>query len=296
MILVFGVTGTTGGAVARELARKGGAMRGVTRDPDHAKKVLGDLRMEFAKADFENARALEAAMEGVERMYLVSPPHPDQVKHQTAAIEAAAKAGVQQVVKLSVMGASEESLVRLMREQREIEKALEGSGMAWTMLRPQYFMQNTLRFAEPIAKTGSFSVPMGEAAIAMIDVRDIASAAAAALTEDGHEGRVYELTGPEALTFMEVAEKLSSVLDRPVEYTKVSTEEARKHMLESGVPEWRVTGLIELVEDFGRGNGTKVTQTVRDVTGREPYTYEQFARDHVDVFREAMSGSRGRRS
>jgi uncharacterized protein YbjT (DUF2867 family) len=287
MILVFGVTGTTGGALAWELARQGESMRGVTRDPDRARKLLGDLGIELVRADFSKPRALQGAMKGIERVYLVSPAHPDQVKHQTTAIEAAKKAGVQHIVKLSVMGASEDSSVRLLREQREIEKVLEGSGVSWTVLRPQYFMQNTLRFAEPIAKTGSFSVPMGEAAIAMIDVRDIASAAAAALTEDGHEGRVYELTGPEALTFMEVAEKLSSVLDRPVE---------RKHMLESGVPEWRVTGLIELVEDFGRGNGTKVTQTVRDVTGREPYTYEQFARDHVDVFREAMSGSRGRRS
>jgi len=225
----------------------------------------------------------------------VSPSHPDEVKHQTAAIEAARKAGVQQVVKLSVMGASDDSPVRLLREQREIEKAVEASGMAWTVLRPQYFMQNTLRFAEPIAKAGSFSVPMGDAAIAMIDVRDIAAVAAAALTEDGHEGRVYEITGPEALTFMDVAEKLSSVLDRPVEYGVISTEAARKRMLESGLPEWNVTGVIELVEDYRRGNGTKVTQTVRDVTGREPYTYEQFARDHVDVFREAMSESRGRR-
>jgi uncharacterized protein YbjT (DUF2867 family) len=296
MILVFGVTGTTGGALARELARRGQAMRGVTRDPDRARKMLGDLRLELVKADLGKAAALEAAMEGVERMYLVSPSHPDEVKHQTAAIEAARKAGVQQVVKLSVMGASDDSPVRLLREQREIEKAVEASGMAWTVLRPQYFMQNTLRFAESIAKTGSFSVPMGDAAIAMIDVRDIASVAAAALTEDGHEGRVYEITGPEALTFMEVAEKLSSVLDRPVEYREVSTEAARKRMLESGLPEWNVTGMIELVEDYRRGNGTKVTQTVRDVTGREPYTYEQFARDHVDVFREAMSESRGRRA
>jgi uncharacterized protein YbjT (DUF2867 family) len=129
----------------------------------------------------------------------------------------------------------------------------------------------------------------------MIDVRDIAAVAGAALTEDGHEGRVYEITGPEALTFSEVAEKLSSVLDRPVEYRDISMDEARKHMLDSGLPKWNVTAAMELIEDYRRGNGSRVTQTVKEVIGRDPYTYEQFARDHLDAFRQAMSESRGRR-
>lgn len=162
--------------------------------------------------------------------------------------------------------------------------------MAWTFLRPNLFMQTTLAFAPQVAAEGRFYAPLAEAKTSMIDARDVAAVAARALTEEGHEGRVHELTGPEAISHRDIAQKLSTVLDRPVEHVEVSFEDARGGMVEMGMPEWLADALFELFEVRQAGYTAGVTNTVAEIIGREPRGYEEFARDHREAFGGGSAG------
>ena len=157
-------------------------------------------------------------------------------------------------------------------------------------------MQNLLAFAGPIASQGIIPAPLGDASIGTIDVRDVAAVAVAALTEDGHEGESYVVTGPEALTMDAMAEQLSSALGREVKYVDVAPDAARKALLESGAPAWFVDALLEINANMAGGSADVVTTTVRDVTGRKPRSFEAFATDYASAFRPpdaaaAASGS-----
>jgi uncharacterized protein YbjT (DUF2867 family) len=180
--------------------------------------------------------------------------------------------------------------MRIGRIHGECELLLEGSGMGWTFLRPNLLMQTTLAFAEQVAADGRFYAPLAEAKTSMIDARDVAAVAARMLTEEGHEGKVYELTGPEAISHREIAEKLSKVLVRPVEHVEVSFEDARGGMIGMGMPEWLADALAELFEVRQAGYTSGVTDTVAQITGREPRGYEQFARDYKEAFSAAPAG------
>jgi uncharacterized protein YbjT (DUF2867 family) len=146
-------------------------------------------------------------------------------------------------------------------------------------------MQNLLGQARQIAATGGIFQPVGDARASFIDVRDIAAVAARALTEDGHEGQTYTLTGPEALSYHDVAAKLSEAAGRGIEYVPVSPEQFRAGALGAGLPEWLVSALERLNELFASGEAAEVTDAVRRVGRKEPYTFDRFARDHADAFK-----------
>jgi uncharacterized protein YbjT (DUF2867 family) len=146
-------------------------------------------------------------------------------------------------------------------------------------------MQNLLGQARQIAATGSIYQPVGDARASFIDTRDIAAVAARALTEEGHDGQTYTLTGPAALSYHEVASKLSEAAGRDINYVPVTPEEFRAGALAAGLPEWLVSALERLNEIFASGQAAEVTDAVQRVGGKEPTTFEQFARDHADAFR-----------
>jgi uncharacterized protein YbjT (DUF2867 family) len=291
MIVVAGSTGNVGGPLIGELAALGVPTRALVHTPEKAGVVAQEGVEEVIVGDFGAPETLDAALDGAERAFLLTPPGPRQPEWEKNFVEAAERAGVRHVVKLSAQGADAESPMRIGRIHSECERLLKESDMAWSFLRPSIFMQTTLAYAGQVAAEGRFYAPLAEAKTSMIDARDVAAVAARALTEDGHEGKVHELTGPEAISHRDIAEKLSAVLGRPVEHVEVPIEGARGSMVGMGMPEWLAEAVAELFEVRREGYFAGVTNTVAGITGREPRSYEGFARDHKGAFSGAPTGS-----
>ena len=284
MILVTGATGKVGQEVVRQLAAADVPVRALVRDPMRA----SDIRLpgvEIAVGDLAAPDTLDKALSGIDRVFLLSPADPEQVALQGNAIDASKRAGVRHVVKVSVAGGPD-SGTQIGRWHWTTEKQLESSGIGFTMLRPSLYMQQTLTLAPSIAATGSFSVPMGTGEVAMVDTRDVAAVAVRALTTDGHDRKIYDLTGPEALSFDAMADLISEAIGKRVSYVHVPPEYARKQMLADGVPRWLADDMLVLFSTFREGYGSAVSQTVEKVTGQKPRTFRQFARDYAQRFRD----------
>ena len=166
------------------------------------------------------------------------------------------------------------------------EKQIEASGLGFTMLRPSLYMQQTLRFAPSIAASASFALPCGSGEVPLVDCRDVAAVAVAALMSDDHDRHIYDLTGPESLSFEAVAAAIGQAVGRKVDYVHVPPDYARKQMLADGVPAWLADDMLLLFASIREGYGGAVTDTVQKVTGERPRSYLQFARDHAADFRE----------
>lgn len=284
MILVTGATGTTGKEIISELQKLGAeGVRALVRDPAKA-SFIRDAGFETVEGDFDRPETLDAALEGVERALLLTPPSPKTFELQRDFIESAKRAGVHRVVKFSAIGADSGAAEGFGKWHGQAEDYLRESGLAWTMLRPNFFMQNLLGQAQQIAAEGRIYQPVGDAAASFIDVRDIASVAARALTEEGHEGKSYVLTGPEALSYNDVAAKLSDATGRNITYVAITPEQFRQGALAAGLPEWLVGALERLNEIFAAGYAAEVTDYVRAVGKKEPITFDRFARDHAQAF------------
>ena len=285
MILITGATGTSGREIVGELKRAGaGGVHALVRDASRA-SFIREAGFETIEGDFERPDTLRAALEGVERALLLTPPSPQTFEQQRAFIEAARDAGVRRVVKFSAFGADASAPEGFGKWHGQSEEFLKSSGLAWTILQPNFFMQNLLGQARQIAAEGRIYQPVGDASASFIDVRDIAAVVARTLMEDGHEGQTYVLTGPEALSFQEVAAKLSEAAGRSITYVPISPEQFREGALGAGLPEWLVNALARLNEIFASGQAAVVTDAVSRVGRTEPTTFEQFARDHAEAFK-----------
>ena len=283
MILITGATGTNGREILRGLAAKDVAARAMVRSPDRA----GDLPdgIESVAADFDDAASLDRALAGVERAFLLTPSSEHAEARQRRFVDAAARAGVRHIVKLSQFAAAAGSPVRFLRYHAAIETAIRASGMAWTFLRPNLFMQGLLQLAGMIRAKGIMAAPIGDARVSVVDVRDIAAAAVAALTESGHAGRTYTLTGPEALSHAEMAERLSAASGRAIRFVQASDDDLRQAVRAGGMPEWQIEGLVEDYAHYARGEASEVADGVEQATGHTPRVFDAFARDSADRFR-----------
>lgn len=281
MILVLGATGTTGGEVARQLIAKGERPRLLVRNPEKAGEFQG--KAEIVAGDLDRPDSLAAAMKGIEKLYLVSAGS-DIERLEGNAIDAARKAGVRYVVKLSVIGA-ESPVLTFSKWHAKAEKRLMDSGLKWTMLRPGNFMSNSLAWAETIRSQGAFYQPTGEGRWAAIDSVDIGAVAVKALTTSGHEGKGYTLTGPESLSAAEYADRLSLVLGKPVRFVDVPPEVAGDAMLKSGIPPVYLDALLELFAFIKAGRADIVADMVEKVTGRKAGTFEAWVRRNLAAFR-----------
>jgi uncharacterized protein YbjT (DUF2867 family) len=288
-MLVTGATGSVGSRVVRELQGRGVSVRAFVRDSDKAAAMLGD-GVELVSGDFSNPESMRRALEGVEGVFLACANDPRQVEYETGVIDAAQQAGVTRIVKLSALGAEIGSPIAFWDWHGRIEEHLRASGVSYVMLRPAFNMANLLGSAEGVRHAGSLFAPANGARVAMIYPRDIAAVAAVALAEETHDGKAYTLTGPEAITFERVAEELSAVAGRRVEFVAVPDEAARQGMIEQGMPEF-VAGQIVAVFGFLRqGAQNRTTDTVRALTGREPRGFAKFARDHAGLFGHVQEG------
>jgi uncharacterized protein YbjT (DUF2867 family) len=234
--------------------------------------------------NFNDPRSLEAALEGVTRAYLVTPSSPDAEAQQVRFAELAAVAGVGRLVKLSQFAADEASPVRFLRYHAAVERRIRELGIGFTFLRPNLYFQGLLAFQPMIAAEGRFVAPIGDARVSAVDVRDIAAVAGIALTEEGHDGKTYTITGPAAVTHTEMASAISKAIGRPVAFIDVPPDAFAGALKAAGVPPWQVDGLVEDYAHYARGEAEAISPHVRDVTGVDPRDVARFAADYATAF------------
>jgi uncharacterized protein YbjT (DUF2867 family) len=283
MILVLNAGGNIGKELVRELhSRSADFVAGFRSAEQVSAAESGGTRA--VVADYSRPDTLRAALSGVKKVFFVTPPVLNLEDLEGNVLEAAQAAGVEHLVKMSVWGADTGGFV-FAQPHQAVENRIATSGIPYTFLRPTGFMQNMLGNAATIKSQGAFYLPAGDARVAEIDCRDIASVAAVALTEDGHTGKAYELSGPEAMTYTERAKILSEVLGKPVAYVSTPDADWKKTMLGYGLPEWQVDGILDLLRYYKTGQSERVSPAVEEVTGVKPITYRQFAQDYSDAFR-----------
>jgi uncharacterized protein YbjT (DUF2867 family) len=285
MILVTGATGLNGKELLRVLSAKDVAVRALVRNPAKADAIAALPHVELVQGDMSRPETLTGALRDVDRAMLISSSAPDMLEVQSNFIDAAKKAGVKHVVKLSGIMPELDSAFRFARMHGEIEKRLEASGMAFTHLRAGEFMPAYFRQVPNITAKGAMFLAMGDARIASIDVGDIAEIAALVLTGSGHEGKTYPLTGAEALSMTEVAEKLSAATGKTIRYVNVPPEDARKAQLAAGMPSYLADALFELFAERRNGKEATVWPDAAALLGRRPTSFDEFARRNAAVFR-----------
>jgi uncharacterized protein YbjT (DUF2867 family) len=282
-IVVTGATGTVGREVVRLLHAAGQPVRAAVLDVDDARPRLPS-GVAFAPFAFDRPETHAAALHGARALFLMRPPQMADAKAFVPTIEAARDAGVEQIAFLSLQGVERNSVV----PHHRIERLVRESGVAWTFLRPSFFMQNlTGVHRDEIRFHDHVFVPAGRGRTAFVDARDVAAVAAKVLTEPGHERRAYELTGSEALDYDEIARILGDELGRPIRYANPSAFRFWFAMRRAGHPAGYATVMTALYTVARLGLAAHLTDTTRELLGREPITFRQFVRDHTAVWRGA---------
>ena len=291
MILVTGASGNLGKAVLDEVALQaletGEGYRAMYRSPIAAAKAPAGTSTVIA--DFAKKETLPPALDGVHSVFLVCSPIPQLIEFEWNMIDACVAANVGHIVLTSALGARE-FRKSYPSWHRTVEDKLKSTHISFTILRPNIFHQNvTAHFASSIRSKGSFSASMGNAPVSFLDVRDIAAVAAKSLTGGDHSGKTYELNGPEALTYWELAEKIEEHAGRPVQYVNTPAESQRKAILDQGMLEWQADALLDLQAYYVKGKGGKVDGLLEQLLGRSPITMDEFLAEFANAFRTQVA-------
>jgi uncharacterized protein YbjT (DUF2867 family) len=278
MILVTGSPGNIGTPLAQQLLEQGRKIRLMVRNPKKEDQVVADLRSrgaEVVQGDFSDPASLPPCFTGVESAFLLVPVAQETAEWKGDFIRAAKQNGVARIVNLSVSGASSNSPVALFRWHWEAEQTLEASGLAWTHLQPTDLARYNIRSNLPTVQAqGAFYSTIGEGKVAMVDEEDVAEVAAKILTEDGHEGKKYVLTGPKALSYPEVADALAKKLGKSVKYIDIDPAQAKQAMIGVGMPDWVADFVNDLRELEKSGGASGPTQDIQKLLGRQPRALE----------------------
>jgi uncharacterized protein YbjT (DUF2867 family) len=285
MILVTGATGRVGREVVQQLAAAKLPVRALVRSAERAEDLAGPC-VELTVGDLENPASLDRAFTGVESLFLSSRAEPRLPEREGNAMDAARRAGVRYIVKVSVAGGPD-APTQIGRWHWAAEKRLAGSGIASTILRPTLYMQGAFLWLPEIAASGHVHLPMGEGRASVVDARDVAAVAVRALRAGGLPQPLYDVTGPAAVSFDEIASEISEVSGRPVLYVDVTPRQWKKERLAAGEPAWFVEDMLFLYGAYREGYGTPVSSAVRDITEREARSFREFVQDHADRFRQA---------
>jgi len=283
MIVLTGATGKTGAAAAKALAEQGAALRALVRD-EHKAAPLKELGVELVVGNLADAGAVSRALEGADKALLIVPNSDQQLHLENQFTDCARQAGVRHIVKLSSMEAVPGATGAIPRIHIESEKHIKASGMAWTMIRPNFFMQNLLSAASTIKEQKKIFLPMKNGKTGMADARDIAAIMAAALSQEGHAGKSYDVTGPDLLNFSEVAACFSDVLGTRIDYIDTPLDAYMKTIAPFLVNDWHVNAVAELFAEIAAGGLEHITDTAAQILGRAPISLSQFIRDHAAAF------------
>jgi uncharacterized protein YbjT (DUF2867 family) len=286
-ILVTGAAGTVGGEVVRQLSTKGQfIIRAAARSANNP--TLKDLKsVEIVELDYNKPETLATSFKDVNKLFLLTPFQSDMLDLTSNLVNAAKKSGVKYIIKQSVMGADAEPGITPGRLHRQAEKIIQESGIPFSFLRPNFFMQNFVNFYSPMIKSqGALYAPAGDGKVSFVDVRDIAAVAVQALISDNqHKAKAYYITGPEALSYGQTAEILSKGLGKEIKYVNIPDEDARRGMKDMGMDDWSANSLIELFDITRKGYASDITSVVEEFTGRKPISFSQFVKDYAQAFR-----------
>ena len=285
MILVTGCTGNVGSEVLKQLAASGAKIRAAYQSAEKAAQAPAGV--ETALLDFAQPKTIAAALGGIEKVFLVAPSSPNQTEMEGNVTAEAKKAGVKHLVKLSVIGAVGKDGT-FMDWHRQAEQTLEASGVPFTFLRCNGFFQNMINYnAGSIQSQNAFYSAMQDAKVSHVDLRDIGAVAVVTLTKTGHEGKAYDVTGPEALTNADLAATLSKVLGRTISCVDLPPADLKQAMIGMGIPDWYADALLDLYRFYRTGAGAVLSNDVEKVTGHKPRTFETFAREFAGRFQKA---------
>ncbi|MER6216810.1 SDR family oxidoreductase [Streptomyces sp. NPDC001674] len=280
----MGATGTTGRALLQSLRTLGVPTRALSRTPQQMRDGADDPLVEVRYADATDPGSLHAAFEGATQLFLAMANGPAQVALETRAVDIAAAAGVGHIVKVSAPAAEPDSPVAVSRGHHAVEEHLRTAGPAHTVLRPYAFMQNLLRLAPAVAARSAFFGAMGDAPCNYVDCRDIGDVAAAALTRAELAGGTYTLTGPEAVSHPELADRLTALTGTRVRYVDLPAQELRESLVRhAGMPDWLADHVTE-IQHLAKARPERPTGTVADLLGRPPRTLHAFLHEHRAAF------------
>jgi uncharacterized protein YbjT (DUF2867 family) len=280
MILVTGATGTVGREVVAQLLTAGQKVRAMTRDPSKSKLNGG---VEVVQGDFNAPDTLASAVKGAERVFSLT-FGPQTAVHEKHLAQAAKASGVRHIVKLSALGGDDETRNTIRKWHDEGEQAIRETGIALTVLRPTGFMSNALHWRPSIRAQRKVFSNYGDGKLPPVHPRDIAAVAVRALTSDGHEGKVYPLTGPEALSISEQVKILADAIGQPLEYVPITDEAACKGMEHAGMPSFLIDALLPFAAFIRSGKAAHVFHTVEEMTGRPPLRFGDWARENASAF------------
>ena len=275
MILITGASGTVGQEVLNQIAQTGQPIRAAFQSA--AKASTAPASVETVIMDYNQPETIRAALRDVDKVFLVGPVAPNLPELERKATDEIARSGVRQIVKLSAMGGHAATFPR---QHQESEDYIKSSGIHHTFLRPNGFMQNMVNYnGATIRSQNAFYGSQGEGQVSHIDLRDIAAIAVRVLTEQGHLGKIYTLTGPEAVSNSRIAEILSRTLGREIKYVDLPPEQMKQALVAAGTPEWNADGILNLSELYRTGGSSTVSSDVEQILARKPISFEQFARD-----------------
>lgn len=289
MILVTGATGVSGSLIVREFARQHAPIRALVRNRAKARAFEAFPTVEVVEGNMLEPSSLGAALDNVDRVLLISSAAERLLETQCTFIDAARKAGVRHIVKFSGRDSGtgfDPKHFRTTRLHEEIERYLEASGLAWTHLRPSQFMQFYFPGAPAMNLTPDMlALPMENARLSPIDIEDIAKMVFALFQSSGHEGKSYDMMGPEALTMTEVAERISQATGRTMTYRNITLEEYRQAMLAAGASPERADAFVELWGERRKFVESRVDLGAHETFGVRPTTFAEFAQRNAAVFR-----------
>ncbi|MGN7989775.1 SDR family oxidoreductase [Pedobacter sp. 22226] len=283
-ILVTGATGSVGSALAEQLAFENIPFRALVRSLDKAGNLKRLKCAEIVTGDFNDKQSIVNALAGIEKVFLLSNSSEAAESLQCNFVDAVMESNVKHIVKLSQFAADMNSPVRFLRYHAAVEQKIKDTGLQYTFLRPNLFMQGLLGFADPIKYQQQFFATAGDAKISLVDTRDIAAVALQALVSRDTESKIYNITGPEALSHNDIAEILSEILEKEIKYINVSDEELKAALLQAGFPSWQAAGLIEDYAHYARGEAAMVSHDVMEVTGKAPGTFTNFVKEYRSAF------------
>jgi NAD(P)H dehydrogenase (quinone) len=281
MIAVTGATGALGGRVAAGLAELGVPQRLVVRDPSRAPDLPGAEVV--GGASYADGDAMRRGFDGADTVFFVSAGEDrNRVDLHRSVVDAAVAAGVERIVYTSFFAAARDTAFTFGRDHFHTEEHIKASPLRWTFLRDNIYLDFIPFFA---GEDGVIRGPAGDGRAAVVARDDIAASAVAVLSGDGHDGQVYEMTGPESLTLYEAAEQVAQATGRPVTYVPETLEEARASRAPSGAPDWEIEGWVTTYVSIAAGELERTSADIERLTGRAPISLAQFLRDNPDSYR-----------
>ena len=286
MILFTGLTGAVGTEIVKLLPEFGIQARGLVRDPAKADMIKA-AGVEVVHGDLGDPDTIKEALRGCDKAFLLMANARQQLDLEKGFADAARTAEVRHLVKMSANGANSNSTALLKRYHGDSEQYIRESGLPYTLVRPNYFMQNMFHVAASIVEQDKYFMPMRDGQVGIIDVRDVARFILTVLTRPGHENKTYEITGPELVSFHDIAGQLSDVMGREIRYVDVPAEDFKESLVHWVPDDWYVETVSDMFKLTAQGRGALLNDVYTQVTGRAPTSLRQFFRDYSTFFEKA---------